>query len=69
MLRLFTDSIKVILICFCQILSKDLLDMTFINVTFVMYLTNLKVLLQMHSSLDEHLYEINYTYRFFFFFC
>jgi hypothetical protein len=28
--------------------------MTFINVTFVM------VLLQMHSSLDEHLYEINY---------
>jgi hypothetical protein len=29
--------------------------MTFINVT------KLKVLLQMHSSLDEHLYEINYT--------
>jgi hypothetical protein len=34
--------------------------MTFINVTFVMYVTKLKVLLQMHSSLDEHLYEINY---------
>jgi hypothetical protein len=24
--------------------------------------TKLKVLLQMHSSLDEHLYEINYKY-------
>jgi hypothetical protein len=23
----------------------------------------LKVLLQMHSSLDEHLYEINYMYE------
>jgi hypothetical protein len=32
--------------------------MTFINVTC--NVTKLKVLLQMHSSLDEHLYEINY---------
>jgi hypothetical protein len=42
--------------------SKDLLDMTFINVTFVICITKLKVLLQMHSSLDEHLYEINYSF-------
>jgi hypothetical protein len=35
--------------------------MTFIYKCDFCNVTKLKVLLQMHSSLDEHLYEINYT--------
>jgi hypothetical protein len=39
-----------------KIYGHDLHKCDFCNVT------KLKVLLQMHSSLDEHLYEINYMY-------
>jgi hypothetical protein len=39
---------------FCPPTVHDLHKCDFCNVT------KLKVLLQMHSSLDEHLYEINY---------
>jgi hypothetical protein len=40
--------------------SKDLLDMDLHKCDFC-NVTKLKVLLHMHSSLDEHLYEINYS--------
>jgi hypothetical protein len=65
MLRLLLIKLKLFLFVFIfvflpsnDLLGHDLQKCGFCNVT------KLKVLLHMHSSLDEHLYEINYMYMF-----